>query len=428
MGRRRQQRLTEPAVWLVMALLFGRLIAVSVLASSSSSFGGGEDQGDQKPPVNLLFIVLDQLRFDGLQHVQEKLPQYRDKLKIRTPNIDRLAQRGAIFDTAYCVSTYIYILYLLRHRLSEANFSNDNLKSYSLTSSAVSDFYLLALKLIITQASPSCGPARASLVTGNTLQRTGVSSNKLIMARHYSKLKVIRQKVEALESFEQVLVERLGYKAESYGKFHIPTLLAYKHQSRRNFEDRVITANSYDFQKSQPFFSKNMNFREIYQEQLGFLVQRDHVQTPYRNGYQQNYYTKLPYKPIRIDPRWGAATKTPLTQLRGFENKEIGNSNIFGEDALSEQYTRTGVLGAMAVKALERLTSEYDSYSGSGYSNATSTFPETQPQQQRRYSPFSLSVHVRVCGHMMAEKIVVQNVKQETHHLLSLDFLHFLNF
>ena len=57
-----------------------------------------------KGSTNLLFIVCDQLRFDALSYAQNRLPDYDNPeiLKIRTPNIDRLAARGAYFTDAYC--------------------------------------------------------------------------------------------------------------------------------------------------------------------------------------------------------------------------------------------------------------------------------------------------------------------------------------
>ena len=54
---------------------------------------------------NFLFIVTDQQRHDTLGVVQEMMPQYRNKLHVRTPNIDRLARNGAIFEKGTYGST-----------------------------------------------------------------------------------------------------------------------------------------------------------------------------------------------------------------------------------------------------------------------------------------------------------------------------------
>jgi choline-sulfatase len=45
---------------------------------------------------NLIFILCDQLKFDCLGYAGHPL--------VQTPNIDRLAERGVVFDTAYCAS------------------------------------------------------------------------------------------------------------------------------------------------------------------------------------------------------------------------------------------------------------------------------------------------------------------------------------
>lgn len=46
---------------------------------------------------NLLFIVMDQLRYDTVGYAQETLQRYANALKIRTPNIDKVAADGAVF-------------------------------------------------------------------------------------------------------------------------------------------------------------------------------------------------------------------------------------------------------------------------------------------------------------------------------------------
>jgi len=89
------------------------------------------------------------------------------------------------------------------------------------------------------------------------------------------------------------------------------------------------------------------------------LKQDDTVQTKFLPGQQRNYYTGLPYTPIRIDPRWNRGTNTQLRSLDGYEHKTLGNSNVFGEDSLPARYTRTGILGQMAAKALARLANNY---------------------------------------------------------------------
>jgi choline-sulfatase len=97
---------------------------------------------------------------------------YSSKIKVRTPNLDRLAARGIVFENAYT-------------------------------------------------ASPSCGPARTSLKTGCTLGRTGIVSNKMVDDINLTRsVPIFRDRIEKLVSYEQVLAQDLHYNVESYGKWH----------------------------------------------------------------------------------------------------------------------------------------------------------------------------------------------------------------
>jgi len=163
-----------------------------------------DDDGEEltRSP-NLLFIVLDQLRFDGLQHVQEKLKGYNTKERIRTPNIDKLMLSGTSFETAYCSSPSCGPARKYTHEFSGLV---TPLKSFS------SHFLRLEL-LFMTNAG-------ASLLTGNTLRRTGIEGNTALKAGMLQKLgKEYVDKVEAMETFEQVLVGKAGYKAACFGKW-----------------------------------------------------------------------------------------------------------------------------------------------------------------------------------------------------------------
>jgi len=62
---------------------------------------GGGSTDINSPLPNLLFIVCDQLRYDAIGYVQKRLLRYKGKVKIKTPNIDRLAAAGAWFRDTY---------------------------------------------------------------------------------------------------------------------------------------------------------------------------------------------------------------------------------------------------------------------------------------------------------------------------------------
>jgi Sulfatase len=150
----------------------------------------------RKNPINLLFIMCDQLRFDTLGFIQRRMSSYDDKLHVQTPNIDRLAASGVSFDTTYC-------------------------------------------------ASPICGPARIVLKTGNSLQRTGYLDNAMFKDEVYEKHTIYKERIEALVSFEQVLAEQRGYQVATFGKWHVPDFFYFGTENRTR---RAIWTNYYDYQ------------------------------------------------------------------------------------------------------------------------------------------------------------------------------------
>lgn len=112
-------------------------------------------QKNTKKP-NVLFIIVDQLRYDALSIAGNQV--------VKTPNIDRIARRGAYFKNNY-------------------------------TPMAV------------------CAPARAAILTGRTVENTRVTNNEL------ASMPVTG--VMPQRTYDEILTP-LGYRAEYYGKFHSP--------------------------------------------------------------------------------------------------------------------------------------------------------------------------------------------------------------
>lgn len=152
-------------VWSVLGLLC--LLITSYVESVDDSSGGASVKSDlphescmvpRTSSPNLLFIMTDQHIFHALGFIQARMPEFDGKLHVRTPNIDALAQRGVHFENAYCVS-------------------------------------------------PFCGPARASVKTGSTVQQHGVLNNECYNRRVYTRMNIIENRIKKQVSFEQVLVE-----------------------------------------------------------------------------------------------------------------------------------------------------------------------------------------------------------------------------
>lgn len=201
---------------------------------------------------NLLFIVVDQMRYDALRFVQDGLSYYDEKEKILTPNFDKLASAGVVFETAYC-------------------------------------------------QLPSCAAARTTLFTGCTTERTGVQSNFVLNQGVAERMPLLfKNKINSLESFEQLLVEERGYTAENYGKWHIPDRFFY----RRNGNGRVISKNAYDFKTGQATFStKTIN--GSYKAWLHFRAKQLGLTKTTLPGTLDGFYSKWPYIPITLDRRYG---------------------------------------------------------------------------------------------------------------------------
>ena len=123
------------------------IIAVFFLLVSLSSIG--------QEKKNLLFIITDQQRYDALT--------YAGNTVIKTPNLDRLAKKGAYFPNAYAPCAV-------------------------------------------------CGPSRSSILTGSRVETTGVNSNT--QTYDYNEREVM-----TMPTFDEILAEN-GYHCEYYGKWH----------------------------------------------------------------------------------------------------------------------------------------------------------------------------------------------------------------
>jgi Sulfatase len=120
----------------------------------SSEQGAGEAAAPARP--NLLVIMTDQQRWDAMGFVQARLAGYANKVKIKTPNLDELVKDSVDFSTAYCVC-------------------------------------------------PLCVPSRASMHTGSTMKRTGMTTIQLMLPEYYNRMKIYKERIENLTSLERVL-------------------------------------------------------------------------------------------------------------------------------------------------------------------------------------------------------------------------------
>jgi arylsulfatase A-like enzyme len=127
------------------------------ISAAGNFTGDGKVKYDTERP-NLLFIMTDQQRFDALSCMGNTV--------LETPNIDRFANEGVLFQNAY-------------------------------------------------SANPVCVPSRAVLLTGFSSVNTTVESNG----------DYLKEDVPDVPTFDEIL-KKNGYAAEYYGKWHTPYLFA----------------------------------------------------------------------------------------------------------------------------------------------------------------------------------------------------------
>lgn len=245
--------------------------------------------------INLLFITADQLRYDALQFIQSSMSVYQKKLKVRTPNIDRLASEGVYFSSAYCQSS-------------------------------------------------SCAPARATLRSGCTMSRTGVHGNSVVNSNKLNSQ--IEQKIAAIRTYDQILNE-VGYQVESYGKLHLPRRWLFD----INGTNRAVLYNSYALDFDRPVFSlKGEETFLRYSHQLRSWMNGTASQDDFEDGQQINRRTRWPYSPFPIDPRYGLPTASNVDALN-----KLNEGSYVGIDSLPPENSQTTYTGTQGVLALRRL-------------------------------------------------------------------------
>jgi arylsulfatase A-like enzyme len=151
---------------------------IGVIASGGFFLSGTVmAKADKKP--NLLFIMTDQQRFDALSIAGNQV--------LKTPNLDRLAKQGVWFRNAY-------------------------------TQCAV------------------CAPARATILTGCTVENHGILTNALATSTKDAGLM-------AMPTFDELLSEN-GYVCEYHGKWHTPEFHAevYKNPVLKTKSGRSVFA------------------------------------------------------------------------------------------------------------------------------------------------------------------------------------------
>jgi arylsulfatase A-like enzyme len=247
------------------------LVTSIVALGSMTASQGTAAPKDAKP--NLLFIITDQQRFDALSIAGNQV--------LTTPNLDRLARQGAWFKNAY-------------------------------TQCAV------------------CGPARATILTGCTVENHGILTNGLADSGTQQSATIMPQK-----TFDQILTDNGGYHCEYYGKWHSPEFAAscYKNPVKNAASGRSI-------------FGSNGDVR-FYKDNYLNLVYPKPALKP---GELYDTYSERPYVPNILDKRYG------MTQAQ-VDNSGIAYAqpDLHGIISIPDEHSLTAFRAKQTMEALERL-------------------------------------------------------------------------
>jgi len=241
------------------------LAAVSLSGCSE----GLQSIGSKGDKPNLLFIMTDQQRWDTLSIAGNPV--------IKTHNLDRLAKQGVFFKNAY-------------------------------TPCAV------------------CGPARSSILTGYTVENTGMKTNDLA---YYVK----KEALMTMPTFDEILSEA-GYHCEYYGKWHSQSKHTgiYKNPVRGDKKGRSVFGPG--------------GQEIIYRDYLDQHVPKRQLQS---GGFYDNI-SERPYKANPMDRCYGMSN----AEVKA-ENMQIAQPDQHGELLFSQEHSITAFQARQTIEAIERL-------------------------------------------------------------------------
>ncbi len=225
------------------------------------------NDGDQKK--NFLFILTDQQQYKAMSFAGNEV--------LQTPNLDRLAEQGAFFTNAY-------------------------------TPSAV------------------CCPARSSILTGHTIENTGMRNNDAYFD--------VDESLMPMPTFDEILTA-YGYHCEYYGKWHTSS-----HRAPHVYRNLVQYAKNGRW----IFGPGGMAF--MYRDYLD-----EHVEMPaLREGEFLENISRFPYIPDPIDKFYGKTAE---------EMEEQGVRHIqpdqHGKLRMDKEHTVTAFQARQTIEAIERL-------------------------------------------------------------------------
>ena len=213
------------------------IITLVFILSVQCTAPASKDSVAHPPKINLLFIMTDEQRFDALSIAGNNV--------LETPNLDRLAREGAFFKNAY-------------------------------TPCAV------------------CGPARSSILTGHTIENTGMNAN--IKAYYYEE-----EGLMTMPTFDEILAEN-GYHCEYYGKWHSQTshTKVYNNPKSHSKDGKSVFMHGGQRYVYLDYLNDKFPKRELKPGELyDIFSERPYMKDPLDNCYDMSYEEFLAQQPAR---------------------------------------------------------------------------------------------------------------------------------
>jgi len=229
-------------------------------------------------PLNLLVIMTDQQRFDALSAAGNTV--------LQTPNLDRLANEGVLFENAYT-------------------------------------------------PVPVCGPTRTSILTGLSMENTGIFRNQQVYDPEFYK---------GGASFDMILSDA-GYKTAYYGKWHSPQELAVGYD---NLDDYHVTATSGSAGLGIGMSEHYRNFLDA----AGVPAIDSANQYDLPDGQLVDTYSKRPYQLNPMDKRYGLS----IEEVVAMEDPSQGD--IHGTLLINTVYSITAMEASGVLDAIDRFADE----------------------------------------------------------------------
>jgi arylsulfatase A-like enzyme len=238
------------------------LIASSCISLSINGYS-------ETPRKNLLFIMTDQQSYDALSIAGNSV--------LKTPNMDRLARQGAYFKNAY-------------------------------TPSAV------------------CCPARSVILTGHTVENTGMKNNDSYFD--------VDAALMAMPTFDEILTAH-GYHCEYYGKWHTSS-----HRAPGAYKNPVqYTSNGH-------WIFGPGGQGHIYLDYL----KENAVKPKLQSGEFIENISRFPYAPDPIDRFYGMTVEELVAK-----NLNHAQPDQHGKLLIDKEHTLTAFQAKQTLEALERL-------------------------------------------------------------------------